>query len=151
MDIIALLESRFGSNYIYEVLEYNEIKSLSMVRVICKKHNNIEEGLVINLLHKKIPCGICEEEDGGNIEGEKVEKLNRKKYQLAELIEKFESVHGNRFLYHDLAYFYVNMKTPQGIFLCNRFITSPSSTLLCFLQITLTIDNDLISLYSNTS
>lgn len=112
MDIIALLESRFGSNYIYEVLEYNEIKSLSMVRVICKKHNNVEEGLVINLLHKKIPCGICEEEDGGNIEGEKVEKLNRKKYQLAELIEKFESIHGNRFLYHDLAYFYVNMKTP---------------------------------------
>ena len=115
MDIIALLTARFGDLYLYEIIELNEIKSLSMVRVICKKHHNVEEGLVINLLHRKIPCSICEEEDGGNIEGEKVEKLNRKKYQLAELIEKFEAVHGNRFLYHDLAYYYVNTKVPVNI------------------------------------
>ena len=113
MDIIALLENKFGAGYFYEIIDTNDIKSLSTVKITCKEHNTEVVGLFINFMHQNKPCPHCRELIEGVEEGfEMKPKVSRKKWELVELIEEFERIHGGRFLYHDLPYSYVNMKTP---------------------------------------
>lgn len=114
MNIIELLETKFGKGYEYRVIEQNDIASLSLIEVECKEHKITDRGLFLNLMHRESLCPYCREESGG-ITMEVSNKKTRTKWELVSLIEKFEVVHGDRFLYHDLAYFYVNMKVPVNI------------------------------------
>ena len=116
MDIIALLESKFGTGYFYEIIDINDIKSLSTIKITCKEHNTEAVGLFINFMHQSNPCPACRELIEGVVGGVEMKtKVSRKKWELVELIEEFERIHGDRFLYHDLPYYYVNTKVPVNI------------------------------------
>ena len=116
MNIINLISSKFGDRYTYEIIEQNDINSLSLIRVSSKDHGEVIDGLFINLMHQSCPCQKCRESIEGVEEGiEMKPKVSRKKWELVELIEEFEKIHGNRFLYHDLPYSYKNMKSPIWI------------------------------------
>ena len=51
MDIIALLENKFGTGYFYEIIDTNDIKSLSTIKITCKEHSTEAVGLFINFKH----------------------------------------------------------------------------------------------------
>ena len=116
LNIIELLETKFGKGYEYRVIEQNDIASLSLIEIECKEHNLVERGIFLNLMHRDINsmCAYCREESGG-ITVEVSNKKTRIKWELVSLIDKFEEIHQGKFLYHDLVYSYKNMKTPVWI------------------------------------
>ena len=110
LNIIELLETKFGKEYEYRVIEQNDIASLSLIEVECKKHKTLASGLFLNLMHRESLCIHCREEKEG-ITVEVSNKKTRTKWELVSLIDKFEEIHQGKFLYHDLVYSYKNMKT----------------------------------------
>ena len=79
MDIIALLENKFGLGYVYEIIDTNDIKSLSTIKITCKEHNTEAVGLFINFMHQSNPCPACRELIEGVIEGTEMKpKVSRK-------------------------------------------------------------------------
>jgi hypothetical protein len=117
LNIIELLETKFGKGYEYRVIEQNDIASLSLIEVECKEHKLIDRGLFLNLMHRESLCPQCREnfQKENGITVEVSNKKTRTKWELVSLIDKFEEIHQGKFLYHDLVYSYKNMKTPVWI------------------------------------